>query len=173
VLEQQKFQKLLILRNVAPSGLDVGYLPGGLEEKLSPWQGSVNDALEILLAGRSKGKGKTTKPVTIDDLKAAGVIEFQPLTYLRGRSLANTLILLEEMQDVTTDDARTILSRVSRGSRVFATGCVKQIDLKGNDAYNNGLAYAIARLRPYNMVAHLQLEQIERSELAKAVDEAM
>jgi PhoH-like ATPase len=173
VIEQQRFQKLLILRNVCPAGLDVGFLPGGLEEKLAPWAGSVEDALEVMLAGKSKGKGKATKPVTIDDLKAAGVIEFQPLTYLRGRSLANTLILIEEMQDVTTADARTILSRVSRGSKVISTGCIKQIDLRGNDKVNNGLTYSISCLKKYPIVAHLQLTQIERSPLAAAVDESM
>jgi predicted ribonuclease YlaK len=144
-----------------------------MEEKLAPWAGSVNDALEILLSGKSKGRGKTAKPMTIEDLKTAGVIEIQPLTYLRGRSLANTLVLIEELQNVSANEVKTILSRISRGSRAFATGDVSQCDKPGNDAHNNGLAYAIEKLRPFNIVGHLQLEQIERSELAKIVGEVM
>ena len=166
VLEESKYRKLLVSRPVIAFGKEIGYLPGGKEEKLAPWMAAVNDNLEFLFG--SKGEGARGKQENmLGYLQTNGKFEVEALMYMRGRSIPNQFIIVDEAQNLTPHEIKTIISRVGEGSKLVLTGDVQQIDHPFLDELSNGLAIAIERLKDSPLVGHITLDKGERSPLAE------
>jgi len=159
-----RFQRALLSRPVQPMGRDIGFLPGTVEEKLAPWMSAINDNLELLLASDLR---------MIDQLKERGVLQVEPLTYIRGRSIPNSFIILDEAQNLTMQEIKTVLTRVGQGSKIVLTGDVEQIDNPYVDFASNGLTHAVERLKKFEFTGHVTLHKCERSRLAGAAAEAL
>lgn len=164
VLETQRFHRALLSRPVQPMGRDIGFLPGTVEEKLAPWMSAINDNLELLLAKDIR---------MLDQLKDRGQLQVEPLTYIRGRSIPNSFIILDEAQNLTMQEIKTVLTRVGEGSKIVLTGDVEQIDNPYVDFASNGLTHAVERLKKFEFTGHVTLHKCERSRLAEAAAEAL
>lgn len=164
VTEEQNYHKLVVSRPIFPMGRDIGYLPGSLEEKLDPWMQPIFDNVEYLMgisrADKRAGRGA-------DELKAMGIIEIEPLTYIRGRSLPNLFMIVDEAQNLTPHEVKTILTRVGEGTKIVLTGDPYQIDNPYVDSESNGLTYVVNRFKGQKSAATVSLFKGERSELAE------
>ncbi|WP_281888163.1 PhoH family protein [Paenibacillus sp. YYML68] len=160
VEDERKYKKLLIARPVVPMGKDIGYLPGEKEEKLRPWMQPVYDNLEYLF--------DTKKPGDIDKILAGlGSIQVEALTYIRGRSIPGQFIIIDEAQNLSKHEIKTIVSRVGEGSKIVLLGDPEQIDHPYLDASSNGLTYVVERFKEQGISGHIMLERGERSNLAQ------
>ena len=173
----RNYNGLTISRPVVAMGEQMGFLPGTLEEKMRPWLQPVYDALDLLMVPpATKGpKRKQAKPETAqstnkpyDQLIEQGVIEVEALAYIRGRSIPNRFFVLDEAQQLTPQEAKTIVTRMSRGSKLVLVGDPAQIDNPYVDSRSNGLVYTRKRLKGQPFVAHVSLSRGERSPLAEA-----
>ncbi|MGY4689681.1 PhoH family protein [Salibacterium sp. K-3] len=154
------YNKLLVARPVVPMGKDIGFLPGEKEEKLRPWMQPVFDNLEYLF--------NTKKPGEIDQILAGmGSIQVEALTYIRGRSIPEQCIIVDEAQNLTKHEVKTILTRVGERSKIIFMGDPGQIDHPYLDELNNGLAYIVEKFKDEEMAGHIKLEKGERSGLAQ------
>ncbi|MCM3110283.1 PhoH family protein [Lederbergia lenta] len=154
------YKKLLVARPIIPVGKDIGYLPGEKEEKLRPWMQPVYDNLEFLF--------NTKKPGEIDAILAGmSSIEVEALTYIRGRSIPEQFIIIDEAQNLTKHEAKTILTRVGERSKIVFMGDPEQIDHPYLDEYNNGLSYILEKFKEEEVAGHIKLLKGERSELAQ------
>ncbi len=170
VLEQKRYQKLVIYRPIQPLGKqDIGYLPGTASEKLSPWMGPIMDSLELLFGGKKNSKWKEM----LEMYQEKGIIQMDALSYIRGRSIPNAFILIDEAQNLSKDEIKTILTRIGTGSRCVLTGDIHQIDNTALDAMNNGLSYAIEKFKNYELAGHITFTKGERSELATLASEIL
>jgi len=168
------YERLLVARPIIPMGKDIGYLPGSKEKKLSYWMQPIYDNLEyILKRSISDNKsGLATSELTAEHLMSSDVIEIEALTYIRGRSIPNQFMIVDEAQNLTPHEVKTIVSRAGEGTKIILTGDPGQIDNPYLDANSNGLAYTVERLKKYKIFGHILLAKSERSELASlAVDE--
>jgi PhoH-like ATPase len=154
------YDRLVVSRPIQPMGKDIGYLPGNLEEKMAPWMGPVKDAINFLTRGRKPGED------VYQHMIDTGVLEVEALTYIRGRSIPNTLFLLDEAQDLTRAEIKTIISRMGENSKLIITGDVMQISNPYLDPTNTGLASVVERFKTHSVAAHVTLEKGERSLLA-------
>ncbi|WP_240375056.1 PhoH family protein [Bacillus piscicola] len=155
-----KYNKLLVARPVVPMGKDIGFLPGEKEEKLRPWMQPVFDNLEYLFNAK--------KPGEIDKILAGmGSIQVEALTYIRGRSIPDQFIIIDEAQNLTKHEVKTILTRVGEGSKIVLMGDPGQIDHPYLDELNNGLAYVVEMFKQEAISGHVKLEKGERSGLAQ------
>ncbi|RSL30412.1 PhoH family protein [Salibacterium salarium] len=155
-----KYNKLLVARPVVPMGKDIGFLPGEKEEKLRPWMQPVFDNLEYLF--------NTKKPGELDQILAGmGSIQVEALTYIRGRSIPDQFIIIDEAQNLTKHEVKTILTRVGEGSKIVFMGDPAQIDHPYLDELNNGLAYIVEKFKGKGVSGHIKLEKGERSGLAQ------
>lgn len=161
------YDKLVVSRPVQPMGKDIGYLPGSLAEKMDPWMGPVKDAINFLTRNRKPGAD------VYQHMIDTGVLEVEALTYIRGRSIPNTLFLLDEAQDLTRAEIKTIISRMGENSKLIITGDVMQISNPYLDPTNTGLASVVERFKNYNVAAHVTLEKGERSILATIASEIL
>lgn len=160
VEDEQKYKKLLIARPVVPMGKDIGYLPGEKEEKLRPWMQPIYDNLEFLF--------DTKKAGDIDKiLMGLGSIHVEALTYIRGRSIPGQFIIIDEAQNLTSHEIKTIVSRVGEGSKIVLVGDPAQIDHPYLDSLSNGLTYLVERFKHEGLSGHIALEKGERSKLAQ------
>jgi PhoH-like ATPase len=159
-LEDKKYKKILISRPVIPMGKDIGFLPGSLEEKLDPWMQPIYDNLDHLF-GEHGGMNQQWKM-----LVEQGLIKIEALTYIRGRSIPNQFLIVDEAQNLSPHEIKTIITRVGEGTKVVLTGDADQIDSPYLDGLNNGLTYAADRLKKESIVAHVELKKGERSQLA-------
>ncbi|GAA4858049.1 PhoH family protein [Paenibacillus vulneris] len=160
VEDERKYKKLLIARPVVPMGKDIGYLPGEKEEKLRPWMQPIYDNLEFLF--------DTKKPGDIDKVLAGlGSIQVEALTYIRGRSIPGQFIIIDEAQNLSKHEIKTIVSRVGEGSKIVLLGDPEQIDHPYLDASSNGLTYVVERFKGQQISGHITLERGERSHLAQ------
>jgi PhoH-like ATPase len=157
VLEQNKYKKLVVSRPVQPVGRDIGYLPGTLEEKMQPWLKPVQDNLEFLM-----GDKKDTMEIFIDN----GTIEVEALTYIRGRSISNAFVIIDEAQNLSVHELKTIVTRIGENSKIILTGDIEQIDNTYLDSTSNGLSYAIEKFKIEDIAGHVTLKKGERSEVA-------
>ncbi|MBD2861787.1 MULTISPECIES: PhoH family protein [Paenibacillus] len=158
--DERKYKKLLIARPVVPMGKDIGYLPGEKDEKLRPWMQPVYDNLEFLF--------NTKKPGDIEKILAGmGSIQVEALTYIRGRSIPGQFIIIDEAQNLSKHEVKTIVSRVGEGSKIVLMGDPGQIDHPYLDAYSNGLTYVVERFKNQSISGHINLERGERSQLAQ------
>ncbi|MCT8139072.1 PhoH family protein [Anaerobacillus sp. CMMVII] len=155
-----KYKKLLVARPVVPVGKDLGYLPGEKEEKLRPWMQPIYDNLEFLF--------NTKKPGELDQILAGmASIQVEALTYIRGRSIPEQFIIIDEAQNLTKHEVKTILTRVGEGSKIVLMGDPQQIDHPYLDEYNNGLTYVVEKFKAEKISGHVKLEKGERSGLAQ------
>ena len=164
VTDEQRYQKLIVSRPIIPMGRDVGYLPGTLEEKLNPWMRPIFDNVEYLMgltkADKRAGRGA-------DELIDLGLIEIEPLTYIRGRSLPDQYFIVDEAQNLTPHEVKTILTRVGEGTKIVLTGDPYQIDNPYVDSESNGLTNVISRFKGQSIAASVTMFKGERSELAE------
>lgn len=154
------YKKLLVARPIVPVGKDIGYLPGEKEEKLRPWMQPIFDNLEFLF--------NTKKPGELDAILAGmSSIEVEALTYIRGRSIPDQFIIIDEAQNLTRHEVKTILTRVGDRSKIVLMGDPEQIDHPYLDEFNNGLTYVVERFKQERISAHVRLVKGERSGLAQ------
>jgi PhoH-like ATPase len=155
--EKDTYRRLIVSRPIQPMGKDLGYLPGTLEEKMSPWLAPIQDNLEYLM-----GNNKATLEMYVSE----GTIEIEALTYIRGRSISNAFIVIDEAQNLTRHEIKTILTRVGENTKIVLTGDIDQIDNTYIDETNNGLTYAIEKLKDFDITGHIALKKGERSKVA-------
>ncbi len=160
-----RYQRLLVARPVFPLGKDIGYLPGDVEQKLSPWMQPIFDNVQLLL-GSSQDKLKQKKR-SFSDLMKLGMIEIEPLTYIRGRSLPNQYLIVDEAQNLSPHEIKTIITRAGEGTKVVLTGDPYQIDNPYLDSSSNGLSYVVERFKTVDIAGHVHLTKGERSNLAE------
>jgi len=151
------YKKLVVSRPVMPMGRDIGFLPGSMQEKMAPWLAPVQDNLKFLT-----GDDQTT----LDDYMDRGLIEVEALTYIRGRSIANAYIVIDEAQNLTAHEIKTILTRVGEGTKIVLTGDVEQIDNIYINEMSSGLTHAIEKLKSFELSGHITLKKGERSTVA-------
>mgnify|MGYP003667324499 FL=1 len=155
--KQSIYRRLVISRPIQPMGRDIGFLPGTLEEKMAPWLAPIQDNLQFLM-GNDK--------LTLDMYMESGTIELEALTYIRGRSIANAYIIIDEAQNLSSHEMKTILTRVGEGTKIILTGEVEQIDNAYVDETTNGLTHVIERFKSQPVAGHITLLKGERSRVA-------
>ncbi len=163
-MEEQTYQKLLVSRPVFPLGRDIGYLPGDVEEKLNPWMQPIFDNVEFLM-GLSKADKKAGR--SYRELIDLGVMAIEPLTYIRGRSIPNQYIIVDEAQNLTPHEVKTIITRVGDNTKIVLTGDPYQIDNPYVDSTNNGLIHVVNKFQHERLAGHITLVKGERSALAE------
>lgn len=169
LMQEQRYDKLLVARPIMPMGRDIGYLPGDKDDKLEQWMQPIFDNLAYLMSTRGAGlQHADSRPAEhrIRQLVDSGQVVLEALTYIRGRSIPHQFIIIDEAQNLTPHEVKTIVSRVGEGTKIILTGDVAQIDNPYLDASSNGLTYMIDRLKGQAMVGHVTLARTERSELA-------
>jgi PhoH-like ATPase len=167
-MEDGAYTRMLVSRPVMPLGRDIGFLPGDVDEKLNPWMQPIFDNLEFLFStGQRKG------PRAYAELLESGQIQVEPLTYIRGRSLPQQFIIVDEAQNLTPHEVKTIITRSGDGTKIVLTGDPGQIDNPYVDSASNGLSIAAERFRGEKLAAHIILAKGERSELAELAANAL
>lgn len=164
VMDEAVYQRLLVSRPIFPLGQDIGYLPGDLKEKLNPWMQPIFDNVEFLMGLTSRDKKRGRSYQELIDL---GTIQIEALTYIRGRSIPMQYMIVDEAQNLTPHEVKTIISRAGEGTKIVLTGDPYQIDNPYVDQTNNGLIHVVNRCRGDNITAHITLMKGERSELAE------
>ncbi|OXM15643.1 PhoH family protein [Paenibacillus herberti] len=158
--DEHKYKKLLIARPVVPMGKDIGYLPGEKEEKLRPWMQPIYDNLEYLFDTKKSGDIEKI-------LMGLGSIQVEALTYIRGRSIPGQFIIIDEAQNLSRHEVKTIVSRVGEGSKIVLMGDPEQIDHPYLDSMSNGLSHIVESFKREELSGHINLEKGERSKLAQ------
>lgn len=169
VFGETRYDKLLVARPIMPLGRDIGYLPGDKDEKLTAWMQPIFDNLTYLVnsrSGPSQAADSQTAEQRIQKYMADGKLVMEPLTYIRGRSIPHQFMIVDEAQNLTPHEIKTIASRVGEGTKLVLTGDIQQIDNPYLDQSSNGLAYAIEKMKGVRLFAHVTLSKSERSELA-------
>ena len=178
-LNEQVYQKLLCARPIMPLGRDIGYLPGDKDQKLTAWMQPIFDNMSYLLSNRLTSEGgsshgqHSTVEQRIQQLVESGQVVLEPLTYIRGRSIPHQFMIVDESQNLTPHEVKTIASRVGEGTKLVLTGDASQIDNPYLDSSSNGLSYLVERMKGRNIVGHVTLAKSERSELASLVAEVL
>lgn len=171
-LEQhKKFHQIILARPIVPlSNKEIGFLPGSADDKIGPYMEPLWDNLKFIKAqfGENEKKHKT-----IIALEENGTIVITPLAFIRGRSLSNIMFIIDEAQNLTPHEVKTIITRAGENTKIVFTGDVNQIDTPYLDENSNGLAYLIDRLKGQHLFAHVQLEKGERSELANLANDLL
>ena len=162
IYDEKLYAKMLVTRPVVPVGKDIGYLPGEKQAKMANWMQPLFDNLEYILSVHKREKVKTVEQIIKDKQ-----IEIEALSYIRGRSLPNQYIVIDEAQNLTPHEIKTIVSRAGEGSKVVLTGDPYQIDNMYLDANSNGLSYLVDAFKGQSMYGHVTLQKSERSELAE------
>ncbi len=172
VVEENRYSRLVISRPISPLGKDLGYLPGTKTEKFDPWMQPIYDNMEILIHSHGElddnrnGKIFNKKRPSLNDFLDHGFIELEPLTYIRGRSLPDQYIIIDEAQNLTPHEMKTIITRAGEGTKIVMTGDPYQIDIPYLDSESNGLSMSVEKLKQETIVGHITLVKGERSKLA-------
>ncbi len=164
VTETEKYRKLLVSRPIFPMGKDLGYLPGTMHDKLNPWMQPIHDNIDFLT---SLNAGKGQKAHSYQEFLQQGVIEVEALTYIRGRCLPQVFMIVDEAQNLTPHEVKTVLTRAGYGTKIVFTGDPYQIDHAYLDSVNNGLTYLVNKFKDEPLAAHVTLTKGERSPLAE------
>ena len=169
-LEQKnRYDQIILARPiVALSNKDLGFLPGDAEEKINPYMQPLFDNLNFI---KNQFGPNERKARAIEDMKAEGKIQISPLAYIRGRSLSNVIFIVDEAQNLTPHEVKTIITRAGENTKIILTGDIRQIDTPYLDEQSNGLTYVIDRLRGKELYCHISLEKGERSELANLAND--
>ncbi len=173
VIEDEKYSRLIVTRPIFPLGKDMGYLPGTKQEKYNPWMQPIYDNMEILLSSRKQNQGeqfsknaKISRKSELQDFLDFGFIQLEPLTYIRGRSLPKQFIIVDEAQNLTPHEMKTILTRAGDKTKVVLTGDPYQIDIPYLDSESNGLSIVVDKFKDEKLSGHVTLVKGERSILA-------
>jgi PhoH-like ATPase len=158
----REFRRLVVARPTISMGKELGFLPGSLEEKLAPWMQPIHDALEMLSDLNMGHEHRRS-----NDLMRSGSIVVEALSYIRGRSIAHQFMVIDEAQNLTPLEVKTIITRVGHGTKIVFTGDPYQIDNPYVDSSSNGFNYIISKFRAESVAAHIELQKGERSELAE------
>ena len=154
--ENNHYSRLIVSRPVQPLGKDIGFLPGTMEEKMLPWLMPIQDNLKFLMGDRT----------SLEMYMEKGKIEIEALTYIRGRSIANAFVVIDEAQNLTKHEIKTIITRIGDGTKIILTGDIEQIDNIYVNETSNGLAHSIESFKQYPIAGHVTFRKGERSELA-------
>lgn len=154
--DENHYSRLIVSRPVQPLGKDIGFLPGTMEEKMLPWLMPIQDNLKFLMGDRT----------SLEMYMEKGKIEIEALTYIRGRSISNAFIVIDEAQNLTKHEIKTIITRIGEGTKIILTGDVEQIDNVYVNETSNGLAHAVESFKEYPIAGHMTFKKGERSELA-------
>lgn len=176
-----KYTKLVVTRPIEPLGKDLGYLPGTFEEKMGPWIAPIRDNLEFLLSSKSnktkpsskEKEGRVSNDPYMDLLFEEGKIEIEAVTYIRGRSIPNAYILIDEAQNLTIHQLKTIITRSGENSKIVLCGDIFQIDVSHMDSVSNGLSYVVEKFKDEEVAGHVSLIKGERSFLATKAAELL
>jgi len=156
-LRENPYSRVIVSRPVQPLGKDIGFLPGTMQEKMLPWLMPIQDNLQFLL-----GDDKNVLQMYIDK----GKIEIEALTYIRGRSISNAFIIIDEAQNLTMHEIKTIITRIGEGTKIVLTGDIEQIDNIYVNETSNGLAHAVEKFKQFAISGHVTFRKGERSNLA-------
>ncbi len=171
VADERLYDRLLVTRPVIPLGKDIGFLPGDLEEKMGPWMQPIIDNLDFLLGGGDESHpqrgGQRAPRNSWSDLKGMGLLEVEAISYIRGRSIPRQYMVVDEAQNLTPHEVKTIVTRVGQGTKIVLTGDPYQIDNPYVDAESNGLTWLVERFKGQVLAGHVTLSRGERSELAE------
>lgn len=198
-VQMGEYEKMLITRVIMPTGRDIGFLPGRMEEKMQPWVQPAYDALDLLLSrprkpehfekkkqskrksdgpsspqtssGNGNGNSKFARPY--EPLMQAGLLEIEAIAHIRGRSLPRAIFIVDEAQQLTPHEAKTLVTRMGKGSKIILIGDLAQIDNPYVDAHTNGLVFTRNRLQGQPFMAHVNLFKGERSEMAEVAANLM
>ena len=162
--DESAYHRLLVSRPVFPMGRDLGFLPGDIEEKLTPWMQPIFDNVELLLSSYDESGSRKRGYRELIDL---GLMEIEPLTYIRGRSIPKQYMIVDEAQNLTPHEIKTIITRAGEGTKIVLTGDPYQIDNPYVDSSSNGLSYSVERLKGQEIAGHTTLTRGERSSLAE------
>ena len=171
MLTQNLYTRMLVSRPVFPMGRDLGYLPGDAQEKLAPWMQPIFDNLELLIGNPKTGRRHSTSGY--QELIERGLLVVEPLTYIRGRSIPNQYLLVDESQNLTPHEMKTIITRAGEGTKIVLTGDPHQIDNPYVNENSNGLSNLVNRFKNHPLAAHINLVQGERSRLAELAANAL
>tara|TARA_Y100000310_G_scaffold345780_1_gene469766 strand:- start:331 stop:1716 length:1386 start_codon:yes stop_codon:yes gene_type:complete len=179
IVSEKFYKKLIVIKPIQSVGNDIGYLPGTLEEKLEPWTAPIKDNFNVLFASdnaytknnykSSKGFKNTKTKINntyLDMLMEDGIIEIEAISFIRGRSIPNAYIIIDEAQNLSMHELKTIITRAGENTKIVLTGDVEQIDNEDVDSYTNGLSYAVDKFKGYNLAGHVTLIKGVRSMLA-------
>lgn len=170
-LDEDAFKKMLVSRPIFPLGRDIGYLPGEIEEKLNPWMQPIFDNLDLILSmGNDRFLHRPSKRAPgrgAQELISQGLVSIEPLTYIRGRSIPQQYMIIDEAQNLTPHEIKTIITRVGENTKIVLTGDCYQIDNPYVDSANNGLTYVVERFKNQRISGHITLTKGERSTLAE------
>jgi PhoH-like ATPase len=171
-LEQRHlYNQIILARPIIPlSNRDIGFLPGSAEDKISPYMQPLWDNLKFI---KSQFRPGEKKHKVLDDMEESGELSITALAFIRGRSLSNVMFIIDEAQNLSPHEVKTIITRAGEGTKVVFTGDIKQIDTPYMDEESNGLTYLIDRLKGHELFAHIKLEKGERSELANLANELL
>lgn len=160
---KELYTRLLVSRPVQPMGKDLGYLPGDINDKLGPWMQPIFDNMDFLF-----GQYRSEGTASYDDLINHGLLHIEPLTYIRGRSIPGQYLIVDEAQNLSPHEVKTIITRAGEGTKIVLTGDNRQIDSPYLDEVNNGLVYCLDKMKSEPIVGHSLLVQGERSALSEA-----
>ena len=169
VFKDRKYDKLLVARPTVPMGRDIGFLPGDIEEKLKPWMQPVFDAVELI----KNLDRQSFKPVIPQQVFEMDELQIEPLTYIRGRSIPNQFIVIDEAQNLSPLEVKTIVSRAGVNTKIILTGDPEQIDHPYMNMFSNGLSNLVNKFRFSKLSAHILLAKGERSLLAEEAAELL
>jgi PhoH-like ATPase len=163
-VDENVYSRVLVSRPTLPMGKDIGFLPGTVEEKLTPWMYPIADNVELIMRKDSRAN----RPIRgFAELVDMGIILIEPLTYIRGRSIHNQYLIIDEAQNLTPHEIKTIITRVGDGTKIVVTGDPYQIDNPYIDSSSNGLTYVVERFKDQAIAAHVTMTKGERSKLSE------
>ncbi len=168
-INKQTYTRVLVSRPIIPMGRDLGFLPGDINEKLGPWMQPIFDNIDYLFDNRRGERDRTTW----EELINQGLLHVEPLTYIRGRSLPGQYMIVDEAQNLSPHEIKTIITRAGEGTKIVLTGDCEQIDSPYLDSINNGLSYCIDRLKDEEIVSHAFLKVGERSLLSEIASQKL
>ena len=166
VVERKLYKKIFIARPIVPMGNDIGFLPGTEKEKMQPWMLPIYDNIEFLASNKGQTSLNEAEKVVVG-LESLGLLKVEPLTYIRGRSIPQGFIIIDEAQNLTPHEVKTIITRVGKDTKIVFTGDPDQIDNPYLDANSNGLAYIAEKMKNEILVGHIRLVKGERSEISE------
>ncbi len=167
VTDEHLYSRLLISRPVVPMGRDIGYLPGEIKEKLTPWMQPLYDNLDLIFGTQDSSDKPRHWRRGYEELIEMNLLQIEPLTYIRGRTIPKQFLIVDEAQNLTPHEVKTILTRAGEGTKVILTGDVEQIDNPYVDASSNGLTYVVDKFKQESIAGHITLFKGERSMLAE------
>jgi PhoH-like ATPase len=163
-VDENTYNHVLVSRPTLPMGKDIGFLPGTVEEKLAPWMYPIADNVDLLMRSEAKARRHIRG---FKELLESGILNIEPLTYIRGRSIHNQFLIIDEAQNLTPHEVKTVITRVGDGTKIILTGDPYQIDNPYIDSSSNGLTYVVERFKDQDVSAHLTFSKGERSVLSE------